>query len=144
MVQDISDLIAQRHRIANHPTDILKREAEVRALQGEVKKIVLELGWDIADEETLASFIPSRIARAEINDLLQSHGRKEETASSAGQSVIEKEGDLENLIDEAAGISGSGAPPYLSAALNDAHRLGDVDERIDEVKSRIPRCPPQT
>ncbi len=49
---DIIALRDERSRIKDHPLGLAKREAESQALSENIKSLVLDLEWDITDEDT--------------------------------------------------------------------------------------------
>ena len=134
---DIIALRDERSRIKDHPLGLAKREAESQALSENIKTLVLDLEWDITDEDSLDSALPSAIARKDIETLATTHGRLDEAATSTAENVRGKERDLADSADDLKTLPDLQLPPDIKSSLAEARTLGNTEDARVEFENRI-------
>jgi uncharacterized protein YhaN len=117
---DIIALRDERSRVKGHPLGLAKREAESQVLSENIKTLVLDLEWDITDEDSLDSALPSAIARKDIETLATTHGRLDEAATSTAENVRGKERDLAASADDLKTLPDLQLPPDIKSSLAEA------------------------
>lgn len=140
---DIIDLRDEKSRIKNHPLDIAKREAESSVLSKDIKVLVSDLEWDMTDEESLDSALPSAVLRKDIEVLANTHGSLEQAVASTAENVRGKECDIADLSDSLKALSDRQLPPYIKSSLAEARALGNTKDSKAEIKNRIERASDQ-
>ncbi len=131
--KQIIDLEEQRLKVKDHPRDMIKREAEAKIIRDAIENTIQQLGWIDVAVENLKSHIPSQIVQAEINDLLQKHGRLEEALSNRINAVKEQETDCDDLQEKISKIPDNVSPEQLQAVLADTQSLGNTEEKKAEI-----------
>lgn len=134
---DIIALRDERSRIKDHPLGLAKREAESQALSENIKTLVIDLEWEMTDEESLDSALPSAIARKNIETLATTHGRLDQTATSTAENVRGKERDLADSADELKTLPDLQLPPDIKSSLAEARALGNTEDTRVEFENRI-------
>jgi uncharacterized protein YhaN len=132
--EEVIALAEHRNRVRDHPVGILKRTSEMQTLRKTVEDIVRQLGWALAEDDTLLARIPSEIVRAEIQGLLQQHGRLEQAMQSADEAVTDREVAISLQEDEIARLPGVYEPVRLKVALDRARSLGDADAQARSLR----------
>lgn len=134
---DIIVLRDERSRIKDHPLGLAKREAESQALSENIKTLVLDLEWDMTDEESLDNALPSAIARKDIETLATTHGRLDQAATSTAENVRGKERDLADSADDLKTLPDLQLPPDIKLSLAEARMLGNTEDIRVEFENRI-------
>lgn len=140
---DIIGLRDEKSRIKNHPLDIAKREAESLALSKDIKTLVSDLEWDMTDEDSLDSALPSAVLRKDIETLANTHGGLDQTAASTAENVRGRERDLADWSDGLEALPHLQLPPDIKASLAEARALGNIEDSRVEHKNRIERASDQ-
>ena len=140
---DIIDLRDEKSRTKNHPLDIAKREAESSALSKDIKVLVSDLEWDMTDEESLDSALPSAVLRKDIEVLANTHGSLEQAVAGTAENVRGKERDIADLSDSLKALSDLQLPPDIKSSLREARALGNTKDSKAEIKNRIERASDQ-
>jgi hypothetical protein len=81
--------------------------------------------------------IPSEILRAEIQGLLQQHGRLEQALHSAEEAVTERERDISLQEEEVGRLPDVQESVRLKAALARARDLGDSDTQVRSLRDAV-------
>jgi len=134
---EIVRLAEQHARVQNHPSDILKRQAEVALLRDEARQLARQLGWQGEDEDTLAGRIATELQRAELRELVSTHVRIEEATRSAAEAVALKARELMELDQELAAVPPTELPPALVPALARACDFGDADAQAKRLHQAV-------
>ncbi len=140
---DIIDLRDEKSHIKNHPLDIAKREAESSALSKEIKVLVSNLEWDMTDEESLDSALPSAILRKDIEVLANTHGSLEQAVASTAENVRGKERDITDGSDDLKALSDLQLPSDIKSSLKEARALGNTEKVKVEFQNHIERASDQ-
>ncbi len=138
--EDINKLRDENSRTKNHTLDIAKREAESLALSKDIKVLVRDLGWDMTEEESLDSALPSAVLRKDIETLANTHGGLDQAAISAAENVKQKEHDIAGVSDDLKSMPNLPLPPTMKSSLAAARTLGNVEDSRVELKKRIERA----
>ncbi len=134
---DIIALRDERSRLKDHPLGLAKREAESQALSKDIKTLVFDLEWDITDEDSLDSALPSAIARKDIDTLATTHGRLDGAATSTAENVRGKERDLAASADDLMTLPDLQLPPDIKSSLAESRALGNTEDARVEFENRI-------
>ena len=141
---DIIDLRDEKSHIKNHQIDIAKREVESLALSKDIEVLVLDLEWEMADEEILDRALPSVILRKDIETLANTHGGLDQVAASTAENVKDKERSLADLSDGLRTLPDLQLPPSIKSSLAEARSLGNtevsranINERIEKVRDQF-------
>ncbi len=140
---DIIGLRDEKSRTKNHPLDIAKREAESLALSKDIKALVRDLGWDMTDEESLDSALPSAVLRKDIEALANTHGGFDQAAANTAENVKGKERGLADSSDDLKALPDLQLPPEIKSSLAEARGLGKTEDSRVELKSRVERASDQ-
>ena len=125
---DIIGLRDEKSRTKNHPLDIAKREAESLALSKDIKALVRDLGWDMSDEESLDSALPSAVLRKDIEALANTHGGLDQAAANTAENVKRKERGLADSSDDLKALPDLQLPPEIKSSLAEARALGKTED----------------
>lgn len=120
----------------SYPAQIEKRLAEVQALVGQAASAAGRLGWESADADQLAELVPAALARRGLRSLKAEFAALQTTEVAATKNA-------ERTANEAATISRNldalvddlQLPPTLESAVTTAEKLGDVEERLNALRS---------
>ena len=137
---DIIGLRDEKSRVKNHPLDIAKREAESLALKKDIEALVSDLEWDMTDEDSLDSALPSAVLRKDIETLANAHGGLDQSAASTAENVRGKERDLADWSDDLKALPHLQLPPDIKVSLTEARALGNIKDSRVEHKNRIDRA----
>ena len=140
---DIIGLRDEKSRIRNHPLDIAKREAESLALSKDIKSLVRDLEWDMTDEASLDSALPSAVLRKDIEVLANTHGGLDQAATSTTENVRGKERSLADSSDDLKALPNLQLPPDIKSWLAESRALGNTEDSRVELKNRIERASDQ-
>ncbi len=138
--EDINNLRDENSRTKNHTLDIAKREAESLALSKNIKALVRDLGWDMAEEESLDGALPSAVLRKDIETLANTHGGLDQALTSAAENVKRKEHDIVGVSDDLKSVPDIQLPPDIKLSLAGARTLGNTEDSRVELKKRIERA----
>lgn len=147
----IEALVERVQQTRSHALDIEKRQLEVDTHREAIANLVRQLGWKPAsaqagsataptlgrqEEEWLEQRLPTRPVRTAINELIKRKGAIEHAVVTATTAVSARRRTIEMITLQLANAAQVEAPPELSAALAEAHRLGDFDgaRRRDEIR----------
>ena len=141
--QDIDELREEKSRIKNHPSDIIKREAESQALSEDIERLVRDLEWDMTDEDSLAKALPSAMLRKDIENLAHIH-------SGLGQATVNAIDNLEAKERERATLSKNlealpDTPPHsdIAMSLTSAREIGNTEVPKTDINNHIERIQDQ-
>lgn len=137
---DIIGLRDEKSRVKNHQLDIAKREAESLVLKKDIEALVSDLEWDMTDEDSLDSALPSAVLRKDIETLANAHGGLDQAAASTAENVRGKDRDLADWSDDLKALPHLQLPPDIKVSLTEARALGNIKDSRVEHKNRIDRA----
>ncbi|MCS6468230.1 chromosome segregation protein SMC, partial [Burkholderia thailandensis] len=116
---DIEALDRLRSACANHPQDLLLREAELERHLSAAFGAAAQLGWP-ADEAALRAALPKALSLKTVTNLLREHGALQQALLGAREALDERARELAQLRDQLAGLATVEVPDALRTALADA------------------------
>jgi uncharacterized protein YhaN len=137
---DILGLRDEKGHIKNHTRDLAKREAESLVLSKDIKALVRDLEWDMIDEESLDSALPSEVLREDIGILANTHGGLDQSATNTEENVTEKKRYIAVLTADLKALPDVLLPPGIKVSLNGARALGNTEETKADIKNHIKRA----
>ena len=134
---DIIDLHDEKIRIKNHPLDIAKREAESNALSHDIKVLAADLEWQITDEESLESALPSALLRKSIETLANRYGGLEQALRGATENLKTKKAEIDQWTAELQALPDADLPQQVIDALAQARDLGNIENAKIEITNHL-------
>ena len=113
---DIEALDRLRSACANHPQDLLLREAELERHLSAAFGAAAQLGWP-ADEAALRAALPKALSLKTVTNLLREHGALQQALLGAREALDERARELAQLRDQLAGLATVEVPDTLRTAL---------------------------
>ncbi|KVT61259.1 ATP-binding protein [Burkholderia ubonensis] len=133
---DIDALDRLRSACANHPQDLLLRDAEVERHLLAAFGAAAQLGWP-ADEAALRAALPKALSLKTVTNLLREHGALHQALIGARESLDEKVRELAQLKDQLDRLSTVEAPEALRIALADAQGFRNSASREQALEREV-------
>ncbi|MFA8325888.1 ATP-binding protein [Burkholderia ubonensis] len=133
---DIDALDRLRSACANHPQDLLLRDAEVERHLLAAFGAAAQLGWP-ADEAALRAALPKALSLKTVTNLLRDHGALHQALIGARESLDEKVRELAQLQDQLDRLSTVEAPEALRIALADAQGFRNSAAREQALEREV-------
>ncbi|WP_321874175.1 ATP-binding protein [Burkholderia ubonensis] len=133
---DIDALDRLRSACANHPQDLLLRDAEVERHLLAAFGAAAQLGWP-ADEAALRAALPKALSLKTVTNLLREHGALHQALIGARDSLDEKGRELAQLKDQLDRLSTVEAPEALRTALADAQGFRNSASREQALEREV-------
>ncbi|AOI68237.1 ATP-binding protein [Burkholderia ubonensis] len=133
---DIDALDRLRSACANHPQDLLLRDAEVERHLLAAFGAAAQLGWP-ADEAALRAALPKALSLKTVTNLLRDHGALHQALIGARESLDEKVRELAQLQDQLDRLSTVEAPEALRIALADAQGFRNSASREQALEREV-------
>ncbi|KVN88815.1 chromosome segregation protein SMC [Burkholderia ubonensis] len=133
---DIDALDRLRSACANHPQDLLLRDAEVERHLLAAFGAAAQLGWP-ADEAALRAALPKALSLKTVTNLLREHGALHQALIGARESLDEKVRELAQLQDQLDRLSTVEAPEALRIALADAQGFRNSASREQALEREV-------
>ncbi|KVC68442.1 chromosome segregation protein SMC [Burkholderia ubonensis] len=133
---DIDALDRLRSACANHPQDLLLRDAEVERHLLAAFGAAAQLGWP-ADEAALRAALPKALSLKTVTNLLRDHGALHQALIGAHESLDEKVRELAQLQDQLDRLSTVEAPEALRIALADAQGFRNSAAREQALEREV-------
>ncbi|KVM84582.1 chromosome segregation protein SMC [Burkholderia ubonensis] len=133
---DIDALDRLRSACANHPQDLLLRDAEVERHLLAAYGAAAQLGWP-ADEAALRAALPKALSLKTVTNLLREHGALQQALIGARESLDEKVRELAQLKDQLDRLSTVEAPEALRIALADAQGFRNSASREQALEREV-------
>ncbi|KVG69344.1 ATP-binding protein [Burkholderia ubonensis] len=133
---DIDALDRLRSACANHPQDLLLRDAEVERHLLAAFGAAAQLGWP-ADEAALRAALPKALSLKTVTNLLREHGALHQALIGARESLDEKVRELAQLKDQLDRLSTVEAPEALRIALADAQGFRNSASREQVLEREV-------
>ncbi|MFA8390894.1 AAA family ATPase [Burkholderia ubonensis] len=133
---DIDALDRLRSACANHPQDLLLRDAEVERRLLAAFGAAAQLGWP-ADEAALRAALPKALSLKTVTNLLRDHGALHQALIGARESLDEKVRELAQLQDQLDRLSTVEAPEALRIALADAQGFRNSASREQALEREV-------
>ena len=138
-----SDIIALeecRMRYGSHERDIRKRQEEIRALQDEIQKACLQLGWEPGPEDVLGARLPTLLVRRELSRLSQEHSGLTQALRATELAEQAKTAEIRQLTQQLAEMQTSTVQPALRAAASGARALGATESAMQKQQSLLAKA----
>ncbi|KVU86898.1 chromosome segregation protein SMC [Burkholderia ubonensis] len=133
---DIDALDRLRSACANHPQDLLLRDAEVERHLLAAFGAAAQLGWP-ADEAALRAALPKALSLKTVTNLLREHGALRQALIGARESLDEKVRELAQLKDQLDRLPMVEAPEALRIALADAQGFRNSASREQALEREV-------
>ncbi|KWO43384.1 chromosome segregation protein SMC [Burkholderia ubonensis] len=133
---DIDALDRLRSACANHPQDLLLRDAEVERHLLAAFGAAAQLGWP-ADEAALRAALPKALSLKTVTNLLREHGALHQALIGARESLDEKVRELAQLKDQLDRLPMVEAPEALRIALADAQGFRNSASREQALEREV-------
>ncbi|KVU33616.1 chromosome segregation protein SMC [Burkholderia ubonensis] len=133
---DIEALDRLRSACANHPQDLLLRDAEVERHLLAAFGAAAQLGWP-ADEAALRAALPKALSLKTVTNLLREHGALHQALIGARESLDEKVRELAQLKDQLDRLPMVEAPEALRIALADAQGFRNSASREQALEREV-------
>ncbi|KVO19539.1 chromosome segregation protein SMC [Burkholderia ubonensis] len=133
---DIDALDRLRSACANHPQDLLLRDAEVERHLLAAFGAAAQLGWP-ADEAALRAALPKALSLKTVTNLLREHGALQQALIGARESLDEKVRELAQLKDQLDRLPMVEAPEALRIALADAQGFRNSASREQALEREV-------
>ncbi|MGU7782294.1 AAA family ATPase [Burkholderia sp. PU8-34] len=133
---DIDTLDTLRSACANHPQDLLLREAEVERHLSAAFGAAAQLGWP-ADEAALRAALPKALSLKTVTNLLREHGALHQALIGARDAFEEKTREHAQLSDRLDTLSTVDVPEALRAALADAQGFRSSGQREQALEREV-------
>ncbi|KVA01867.1 chromosome segregation protein SMC [Burkholderia ubonensis] len=133
---DIDALDRLRSACANHPQDLMLRDAEVERHLLAAFGAAAQLGWP-ADEAALRAALPKALSLKTVTNLLRDHGALHQALIGARESLDEKVRELAQLQDQLDRLSTVEAPEALRIALADAQGFRNSASREQALEREV-------
>lgn len=137
LAHDIQALDEHRVQYRAYPTDIKQRQAEVDEKWRQARTLAEQLGWLVADEESLRARMPASTLRGTLGRLIRQHASVLQAKTAADAAHLAKKAELKQARDTLDKLPRTKTPPGLRAAIEQAKRLGDVDTLMRELKDDV-------
>lgn len=136
---DIQALSEQRQQLRNHPSDIGKRQEEVKAHWKAIEGLAHQLGWSIEGEEAIEERIPSQLVRSAMAMLIRRHDVVMQALEAAQEVQASKQSEIRAIDTELQTLPMTESPVALQEALAAARSLGDVAAQVRRLASQLDR-----
>ncbi|KVN39960.1 chromosome segregation protein SMC [Burkholderia pyrrocinia] len=133
---DIEALDRLRSACANHPQDLLLREAELERHLSAAFGGAAQLGWP-ADEAALRAALPKALSLKTVTNLLREHGALQQALLGAREALDERARELAQLRDQLAGLATVEVPDALRTALADAQGFRNSAPREQALEREV-------
>ncbi|MGU7776319.1 AAA family ATPase [Burkholderia sp. MR1-5-21] len=133
---DIDALDTLRSACANHPQDLLLREAEVERHLSAAFGAAAQLGWP-ADETALRAALPKALSLKTVTNQLRDHGALHQALIGARDALEEKAREHAQLGDRLDTLSTVDVPEALRSALADAQGFRSSGQREQALEREV-------
>ena len=133
---DIEALEAGRHRVSDHPGDLILRRQEIQQRLLAVKTRGLALGWP-GDEAQIRALLPSSLARRAVARLAAAHSTLQLAQANAAQWLKNTQTELDSLSAAFAASGEITLPAGLRTALAHGQGLRHSAERQRQLAAAL-------
>ncbi len=139
-VAEIQALAEQQPLIRNHEIEIIKRQQAVNSYQQQIKTLVRQLNWSVANEQKLARRLPTLPVRSTIASLLKRYDSLQHAFLSSQQAVEDKTKEIGSLDKQIASLSATSISAALRVALTAAQNLGNVGAQSKQLENQVSKA----
>ena len=137
MERDINALDEHRLQYRAYPTDIAKRQAEIRGHYQRAMELAAQLGWDVLSEEALRARVSAPAERSKLLRQIRQHSPLLQDKSSAEQAQQAKHAELKRAAASLEQMTNAQIPPGLRSAVAQARKLGDVEAVLRKLRASV-------
>lgn len=139
LATDINDLNECRLQYRAHPSDIIKRQEEIRVEWRNAQEKAAGLGWSCATAEALSLRVPPQSTRSRLNRLLKSRGALISQRQTAEDNLAKHKQAITALQNTLQGLGSDTVSATLRTSVERALKLGDHDATLADFTTRLQR-----
>lgn len=134
---EITELSERRLQYRAHASDLLKRAEEVSVEWLRIQELASDLGWDPQEEGAVRQRLPAAPVRARLLRMLKGRSDIAQELRMAQGNFTERQQQVQQAQQALDSLSVGRVPAGLSAALEQALKLGDHDSTMSDLQRRV-------